>query len=104
MEDAAVVLKQSLPVLSRQLTVTEIKDVIDYLIKTLFQHYSLYLLCMTEERDLDLSTCHSVVEPPCVPEPLKNGTELETWKYQQKMMKIEEEHKQLQNVSYLLSG
>eukprot|EP00794_Sanderia_malayensis_P004748 gene4748-5372_t len=95
LQDAVSTMKHRLPALAACLTFMETKKLIDFLLSTVFQHYSLYLLCMTEEQHLDLTTSEYVIETPMRFDPLSCGTDINTWNYQQKIKKVESENLQM---------
>lgn len=77
----------------------EVKKLIDYNLGHLFRHYNLYLYCMTNEQEVDLCEENREIEGPIMPDPLVKGTEIEKWKYEQKMKEIELEENKLKTVS-----
>ena len=56
---------------------------------------------MTNEQEVDLSEENREIEGPIMPDPLAKGTEIEKWKYEQKMNEIEVEEDKLKAVSIL---
>ena len=56
---------------------------------------------MTNEQEVDLSEENREIEGPIMPDSLAKGTEIEKWKYEQKMNEIEVEENKLKTVSIL---
>ena len=70
---------------------------IDFVFMTLFQHYKLYQFVLTQERADDITKCELDIEPPLVPEPLRDGVPKSVWDEEQRIKQIEEmEQKRIQ--------
>ena len=63
---------------------------IDFVFMTLFQHYKLYQFVLTQERADDITKCELDIEPPLVPEPLRDGVPKSVWDEEQRIKQIEE--------------
>ena len=69
----------------------------DFVFMTLFQHYKLYQFVLTQERADDITKCELDIEPPLVPELLKDGVPKSVWDEEQRIKQIEEmEQKRIQ--------
>ena len=77
----------------------EKKALIQYFLSTFFRHYSLYLFCMTKEREVNQGDISAKIEAPFLVDNLSKGIELDKWNFQQSLLKIEEEKEELRTVS-----
>lgn len=73
----------------------EKKALIQYFLSTFFRHYSLYLFCMTKEREVNQGDISAKIEAPFLVDNLSKGIELDKWNFQQSLLKIEEEKEEL---------
>ncbi|XP_069742721.1 uncharacterized protein C8orf74 homolog isoform X2 [Narcine bancroftii] len=69
----------------------------NYLLGTFFQHYRLYQFVLCKVRAVDQIVHELEVHTPQPIPPLKNGTDIELWKYQQQVAKLSEAEDQLRN-------
>ncbi|XP_062926996.1 uncharacterized protein C8orf74 homolog [Mobula hypostoma] len=69
----------------------------NYLLGTFFKHYHLYQFVLCKLREVDQTIHKLVVHVPQEVPPLKNGTDIELWEYQQQLAKLSEAEAQLRN-------
>ncbi|XP_078255566.1 uncharacterized protein C8orf74-like isoform X1 [Rhinoraja longicauda] len=69
----------------------------NYLLVTFFKHYHLYQFVLCKDREVDQTIHELEVHVPQEIPPLKNGTDVELWNYQQQLAKLSEAEAQLRN-------
>ncbi|XP_051880897.1 uncharacterized protein C8orf74 homolog [Pristis pectinata] len=69
----------------------------NYLLGTFFKHYHLYQFVLCKVREVDQTIHELEVHVPQEVPPLKNGTDIELWEYQQQLAKLSEAEAQLRN-------
>ncbi|XP_042302763.1 uncharacterized protein C8orf74 homolog [Sceloporus undulatus] len=82
---AIKILQEKLSTFQVKLPPLNLHAIYDYFHNTLIKHYSLYQFVLTRERDRHQTFGNLDIHAPPSPLPLREGMELEAWKYEQKL-------------------
>ncbi|XP_043919484.1 uncharacterized protein C8orf74 homolog [Protopterus annectens] len=74
----------------------------DYFLSTFIRHYQLYQFVLSQERNLDQAIYHLEIFVPPQPLPLKDGIDIEVWRYQKQLAELTAAENQKQNDLLLL--
>ncbi|KAH0622906.1 hypothetical protein JD844_025771 [Phrynosoma platyrhinos] len=82
---AIKILPEKLSTFGVKLPPSHLRAIYSYFHNTLIKHYALYRFVLTRERDRHQTFGNLEVYAPPSPLPLREGMELEAWKYEQKL-------------------
>ncbi|XP_067839880.1 uncharacterized protein C8orf74 homolog [Heptranchias perlo] len=95
MQDAVGKLRDKCEQYQNKLNPNYLQHLVNHFLRTFFRHYRLYQFVLCEVRELDQTIQNLEVHVPQEVPPLKDGIDVELWKYQQHIAVLNEAEAQL---------